>query len=119
MLSKDIETAYKNAAKIVKTNIYATIATASLNGEPHVSPVYFSFDEDLRLYWASAVDAKHSKLIEQNPIISLVIFDSTAPERTGNGVYMNGFAEICSGDRLELVQDGRNDPSAQTASGNP
>jgi len=103
MLPANIETAYAEAGKIINWNIYATLATASSEGAPHISPVYFSFDSELRIFWASALDALHSKLIHTNPSISLVIFNSTAPEREGNGVYMRGMAKEYHGSDLTAV----------------
>ena len=50
-----------------------------------------------------STESKHSKLIKENPSISVVIFDSTVPERTGNGVYMNGLAEEYQGLDLDRI----------------
>lgn len=80
------------ARKIIKDNIYMTIATADKSGEPWISPVVFGYDEDYNLYWMSDKNSKHSKLISQNNKVAIVIFDSKAPEGTGDGVYTVGRA---------------------------
>lgn len=70
-----------------------TIATADKTGEPWISPVVFGYDKNYNLYWFSDKDSKHSKLIAQNPRVAVVIFDSKAPEGTGDGVYIVGKAK--------------------------
>ena len=103
MIPNKVQAAYEETTRIIVTNIYVTLATSSLSGQPHISPVYFSFDNNLRLFWASATESKHSKLIKKNPFVSVVIFDSTVPERTGNGVYMTGLAEEYQGLDLDQI----------------
>ena len=64
-----------------------TISTASTDGKPWISPVFFVYDKNYNLYWYSNKKARHSKLIEENPQAAIVIFDSSAPEGKGDGVY--------------------------------
>lgn len=79
---------YEEVAKqIIANNIYMTIATASKNGSPWISPVFFAYDDDFNLYWVSNKESKHSMLLKENPQAAIVIFDSTAPEGEGDGVY--------------------------------
>lgn len=78
-----------------------TIATANKNAEPWISPVVFGYDENYNLYWFSDKDSKHSKLIYQNNRVAVVIFDSKAPEGTGDGVYIVGKASELLEDELE------------------
>jgi len=80
------------AREIIKSNIHMTIATANKKGKPWISPVYFAYDSKFNLYWGSSKNSLHSKLIRKNNAIAVVIFDSKAPEGTGNGVYMIGKA---------------------------
>lgn len=80
------------AKQIIKDNIYMTIATASMKGKPWISPVFFAYDEDYNLYWVSSKDSRHSKLISENSDVSIVIFDSRAPEGEGDGVYFEAKA---------------------------
>ena len=78
-----------------------TIATADKSGEPWISPIVFGYDKNYIFYWFSDKDSKHSKLINQNSKVAIVIFDSKAPEGTGDGVYMVGEASEVSQDQLE------------------
>lgn len=68
------------------------IATSDRTGEPWISPVVFGYDKNYNLYWFSDKDSKHSKLIYQNNRVAVVVFDSKAPEGTGDGVYIVGKA---------------------------
>lgn len=78
---------HEKAKQIVAENLYMTISTASASGEPWVSPVFFAHDDQYNLYWVSNKEAKHSRNVAENPRIAIVIFDSTAPEGEGDGVY--------------------------------
>ncbi len=91
----------EKAKQIIAENIYMTIATASTEGKPWVSPVFFAYDDSYNLYWVSNKDARHSKLINNNPKVSIVIFNSQAPEGDGDGVYFEGTAQALE-DRNEI-----------------
>jgi len=82
----------KKTKQILQEILYITIATATKDGIPWNSPVYSAFDEDYNFYWASDRNGQHSKNIKDNPNVFLVIYDSTAPEGTGEGVYIQAKA---------------------------
>ncbi len=87
---------------IVTRVIYATLATASKDGQPWNSPVYAAFDEKYNFYWASWQNNQHSKNIAENPNVFLVIYDSTMIEGGGKGAYIEATAEaITDMDELE------------------
>ena len=83
----------EKAKEIIEGNIYMTIATASKNGHPWISPVFFAYDRNYTLYWVSNKDSLHSRLIRKNPKVAIVIFDSRVPEGEGDGVYFEAKAE--------------------------
>ncbi len=80
------------AQKMIKDNVYMTIATATKSGKPWISPVFFAYDSKYNFFWGSAKNSLHSRLIEKNGNVAVVIFNSKAPEGTGDGVYMTGKA---------------------------
>lgn len=80
------------AREILKKIKYITIATSTLDGLPWNSPVYSAFDEEYNFYWASDQNGQHSKNINNNPDVFLVIYDSNVPEGTGEGVYVKAKA---------------------------
>lgn len=82
----------ESVKQIIEQNIYCTIATATLNGKPWISPVFFGYDEKFNIYWISNKDSFHSKLILENPNVSIVIFNSQEPEGEGDAVYMEANA---------------------------
>ena len=83
----------KGAKQIIENNIYMTIATATKDGKPWVSPVFFAYDDKYNLYWVSNKAALHSKLIRDNGRVAIVIFDSSAPEGEADGVYVEANAK--------------------------
>ena len=82
----------EQAKIIIADNIYMTIATASRDGKPWISPVFFAYDDEYNLYWVSDKNSRHSKLIRGNKQVAIVIFDSGAPEGKGDGVYFEAQA---------------------------
>lgn len=94
----------RRAMAIVEENAYITLATASETGDPWVSPLSAVHDKKYNFYWGSPVNTKHSLLIKDNPRVAAVVFDSKAPEGTGEGVYFDGKAyEIDDEEELARV----------------
>ena len=83
----------ETAIKILKEMKYMTIATVCADGSPWNSPVAHSSLKELVFYWGSTEDSIHSQNIKRDKRVFVVIYDSTAPEGTGVGVYMKGIAE--------------------------
>ncbi len=83
----------KKARKIISEILYITIATTD-GKQPWNSPVYSAFDTNYNFYWASNQNSQHSKNIKNNTSIFIVIYDSTAPEGTGEGVYIQAKATM-------------------------
>lgn len=76
------------ARRIIEKIAYITLATCSKDGQPWNSPVYAFHDENYNFYWASWTENQHSKNIRKNPNVFIVIYDSTAPEGAGEGIYI-------------------------------
>ncbi len=76
------------AREILSTIKYATIATITPDGCPWNSPVAHEIDSDNNIYWFSHIESQHSINVRVNPRAFIVIYDSTAPAGTGEGVYM-------------------------------
>lgn len=83
----------EKAKQILEDNIYCVIASASKDGEPWISPVFYGYDEDYNIYWISDKDAKHSVLIRNNPQVSIAIFNSQLPEGKADCVYLQAKVE--------------------------
>jgi uncharacterized protein YhbP (UPF0306 family) len=89
------------AGAIIDANLYMTLGTADAAGRPWVSPVYYAAAEYREFFWVSEPEATHSRNLATRPELSIVIFDSTVPINTGQGVYMAAVAEELTGAELE------------------
>jgi hypothetical protein len=78
----------ERAKEIIESIHYITIATVSSDGQPWNSPVSAYHDDSYNFYWPSWTENQHSKNIRKDSRVFVVIYDSTAPEGTGEGVYM-------------------------------
>jgi general stress protein 26 len=83
---------HERLPEIIQKITYATIATASSDGQPWNSPVYYNSDENLNIYWVSDKKGQHSKNVKENRQVFIVIYDSTVPEGKGEGVYIQAIA---------------------------
>ena len=73
----------QRAKEILAKMQYATVATTTPDGKPWNSPVAHEIDENYVIYWFSDRENQHSKNVRANPYAFIVIYDSTAPECTG------------------------------------
>lgn len=78
------------ARKIVKENIYLTLATS--DGTPWAAPLFYAVDDKYNFYYISQMDSLHTQHILKNPTVAFAIFDSHQKEGTGNGVQGLGKA---------------------------
>ena len=88
------------ARAIIDANLYMVLGTADSSGTPWVSPVYYAHAGYREFFWISAPDAKHSRNIVARREVSIVVFDSSVPIDTGQGVYMSAVAEHVDGDEV-------------------
>ena len=86
------------ARAIIDAGLYMVLGTADPEGRPWVSPVYYAPADYREFFWVSRPEARHSRNLEARPEVSIVIFDSTIPIGTGQGVYMSAVAQELRGD---------------------
>jgi hypothetical protein len=89
--------------KILDANRYLVLATATPDGTPWATPVYFAHDEPTTFWWVSHPDARHSRNIAVNPAVAITVFDATVPFGGASGVYAGASAQECTDD---LVGEG-------------
>jgi hypothetical protein len=80
---------------------YMVIGTADADGNAWATPVYFATDGSGAFYWVSSHEARHSANIAARADIGIVIFDSTVPIGTGQGLYIEASAEQLVGPDLD------------------
>jgi pyridoxine/pyridoxamine 5'-phosphate oxidase len=86
------------AKAIIDANLYMVLGTADEHGRPWVSPVYYAHVDYREFVWVSRSETLHSRNLLARPEVSIVIFDSSVPIGTGQGVYMAATAEEVTGD---------------------
>jgi general stress protein 26 len=91
------------ARRVIDVNRYMTLATREPGGGPRVSPVYYAAVRYSDFYWLSSPDARHSRNVEAEPAVAIVIFDSTARVGEGEAVYLDATAERVPDEQVEAV----------------
>ncbi len=76
---------------------YLTLATASADGTPWATPVWFAPDGD-GLLWVSRPSRRHSLNVAARPEVSFVVYDSTVPSDDARAVYGEGVAGLVPDD---------------------
>jgi uncharacterized protein YhbP (UPF0306 family) len=100
-----VEDPAAHARALIDANLYMVLATADPNGLPWAAPVYYAPSEYREFFWVSKPEARHSRNIAERPEVSIVIFDSSVPIGTGQGVYMSAHAEELEGGEREHGTD--------------
>lgn len=80
------------AKEVIERIQYVTIASVDEQGMPWNAPVFTTFDEQYNFYWGTHKDSQKARNIDRNPNVFLVIYDSTVPAGTGEGVYIRAQA---------------------------
>jgi nitroimidazol reductase NimA-like FMN-containing flavoprotein (pyridoxamine 5'-phosphate oxidase superfamily) len=93
------------AKAIIDANLYMVLGTADEGGHPWVSPVYFAPVDYHEFLWMSRPQTLHSHNLVARPAVGIVIFDSSVPIGTGQGVYMAATAEEVTGDARAAAMD--------------
>jgi nitroimidazol reductase NimA-like FMN-containing flavoprotein (pyridoxamine 5'-phosphate oxidase superfamily) len=83
--------------QIIDANRYLVLATADGAGNPWAAPVWYAHEAYTRFFWVSRPQARHSHNLAVRATVSIVIFDSTVPERQAQAVYLETLAEELSG----------------------
>jgi uncharacterized protein YhbP (UPF0306 family) len=86
---------------IVDANQYMTLATADRDGRPWASPVWYATADRREFLWISSPAARHSRNLAVRCDVAIVIFDSTQPPNTGEGVYLSATAALLPDDDLD------------------
>ena len=89
------------ARRILDDNLYMTLGTADGDGNPWVTPVFFTPVEHRDVYWVSSPDSSHSRNIAARPSVRLVVFDSTVAVGHGEAVYMAAHVELVPDAEIE------------------
>jgi nitroimidazol reductase NimA-like FMN-containing flavoprotein (pyridoxamine 5'-phosphate oxidase superfamily) len=80
------------AKQIIDVSLYMVLATSDPSGQPWATPVYFAHSSYREFFWISQPDATHSVNLRDRRDVGIVIFDSSVPINTGQGVYISGVA---------------------------
>ena len=93
------------ARQIIDDSLYMVVGTAGSSGQPWASPVYYAPSGYSDFFWISEPDAQHSTNLRARRAVGIVIFDSTVPAGTGQGVYVLGVArELPAHETVEGVE---------------
>jgi hypothetical protein len=85
------------ARHIIDASRYLILATADSTGNPWAAPLWYAHEHYTSFLWVSRPEARHSRNLAVRATASVVIFDSTLPERQAQAVYLETVAEELTG----------------------
>lgn len=96
----------EDVTEILFESAFMTLATADGKGLPWASPVEFVCDEDLRFYWLSVIDVRHSRNVRENPWAAFSIYDCTQTPGVNavQGLYGEGPVDELAPSDLEKLR---------------
>jgi uncharacterized protein YhbP (UPF0306 family) len=76
------------------TILHMSAASVGEDNKPWAWEVHFAYDDDLNIYWASAMGARHSQELVKNANIAGTIVVQHGPQDAPHGVSFEGVVEV-------------------------
>jgi hypothetical protein len=80
--------ALDEASEILAKHRFCILATSGSDGRPWVTPLFYNHDAAFVFFWESARDARHTRVIAENPNVAIVVSDMAGVR----GVYFESVA---------------------------
>jgi len=71
-----------------------SLATLGTDGWPEAASLFFAADTDLRLYWLSSSNSRHSQNLVRQPAVAVTIHNQTWSWTDITGVQLQGTAVV-------------------------
>jgi hypothetical protein len=91
------------ARRVLDRNLYMVLGTLDPDGQPRLSPVFYTAARYRDFYWVSVPESHHSRNVAERPEVRLVVFDSSLRPAETEAVYVTATAREVPDDQLEDV----------------
>lgn len=72
--------ARKDALAFLKRHTTAVLATASLDGQPHASMIFYTADDQFAIHFLTRVGTRKFEAIQKNPRVAITIATADVPQ---------------------------------------
>jgi hypothetical protein len=93
------------ARRVIDRNLYMVLGTLEPDGQPRLSPVFYTAARYRDFYWVSQPGSHHSRNVAERPEVRLVVFDSSLPPAETEAVYITATAHEVPEEELPDVVD--------------
>jgi hypothetical protein len=93
------------ARRVIDRNLYLVLGTVDPDGQPRLSPVFYTAARYQDFYWVSLPGAHHSRNVAERPDVRIVVFDSSLLPSATEAVYITAMAMAVPDDELAGVVD--------------
>jgi len=84
--------------RMLKENVLCSVATVTSGPQPYVSTAYFSYSNDLELYFLSHPESQHCRNLDINPSMAMTVFSSSQTwGGLDHGLQFFGTCEVAQG----------------------
>ena len=88
----------RSLLRILKRNALCSVATVTAEHRPHINTAYFTYSNELVLYFLSHPDAQHCRNLARNASVGVTVFSSAQPWGSpGRGVQLFGTCRRATG----------------------
>ena len=91
------------ARRVIDGNTYMVLATLDPDGQPRLSPVFYTPARYRDFYWVSVPNSHHSRNLAERPEVRVVIFDSRSRPGESEAVYITANVREIPKDELPDV----------------
>lgn len=93
------------ARRVIDRNLYMVLGTLDPDGQPRLSPVFFTAARYEDFYWVSVPASHHSRNVAERQDVRIVVFDSSLPPGETEAVYVSATSRMVPRERLADVVD--------------
>lgn len=73
----------------------------TVNDQPWICTMYYAYDDDLNIYWASKESRRHSQeMAANNQVAAAIAYDQQPPSETHQGLQISGTVQMLEGNEF-------------------
>ncbi len=76
----------------LKSQSTLSLGTTAEDGTPEVAPLFYLADDQLRLYWLSSANSRHSRNLKRTPLAAITVYAPAEDWKQIQGVQLEGTA---------------------------
>lgn len=93
-MSQRTRDTFRSIQSFLRRQTTLVLATADDGAKPRSTPLFFIADDQLRMYWFSSPNSRHSRNCARHPRVSVAVFRNTRRWQEIRGAQMDGRVSV-------------------------